>query len=137
MKNAYLIVIIAVVLVAASAVLTAPSVMAGGFGEPRVIDPGSVAYGRTYSEWSTAWEQWSTQSQWPSTLSLTTATVAWVKSGPVWFLGGKFCANNASSRSFTGVVRSCKVPSGKALYFPVFNGEDSALEESVVEHPGD
>jgi len=28
------------------------------------------------------------------------------------------------------------VPSGKALYFPVFNGEDSALEESVAENPG-
>ncbi len=137
MKNAYLIVIIAVVLVAASAVLTAPSVMAGGFGEPRVIDPGSVAYGRTYSEWSTAWEQWSYSIPVAEHPLFDNGDCSMGQSGPVWFLGGKFCANNASSCSFTGVVRSCKVPSGKALYFPVFNGEDSALEESVVEHPGD
>ena len=45
------------------------------------------------------------------------------------------CANGASC-SYTGVVRTCNVPSGKALYFPVLNGEDSALEESVAENPG-
>jgi len=52
------------------------------------------------------------------------------QSGPVWFLGGNFVP--PSTR-----VRHCIVPSGTALFFPVVDWEDSTLEESVAEHPGD
>jgi hypothetical protein len=40
----------------------------------------------------------------------------------VWFLGGSFVSNTE--------VRSCTVPAGKALFFPILNGEDSDVEES-------
>lgn len=123
-------------IVLAFAVLVVPAVMAQSVG-PKVIKPDSVVFGRTYSEWSAAWEQWSYSIPVAQHPLFDNGDCSVGQSGPVWFLGGKFCANNASSCSFTGVVRTCNLPSGKALYFPVFNGEDSALEESVVEHPGD
>jgi hypothetical protein len=45
----------------------------------------------------------------------------------VWFLGGKFCqVGQICSGSAT---RSCSLPAGKALYFPILNVEDSAPEE--------
>jgi hypothetical protein len=135
MKHLYLIGIVAVVLGLALAVLTVPSVMANDWGQPQVIDRDSVAYGRTYSEWSTAWEQWSYSIPVAQHPLFDNGDCSVGQSGPVWFLGGKFCANGASC-SYTGVARSCSLPPGKALYFPVFNGEDSALEESVAENPG-
>jgi len=137
MKHFYLIAAITAVLALALVGLTVPSVTAHDNDGPRVFDKNDVAYGRTYGEWSTAWEQWSYSIPVAQHPLFDNGDCSVGQSGPVWFLGGKFCANNATSCSFTGVVRRCKVPSGKALYFPVFNGEDSALEESVVEHPGD
>jgi hypothetical protein len=101
-----------------------------------VVSPNSVAYGRTFSEWSAAWEQWAYSIPVDQHPLFDNGDCSVGQSGPVWFLGGKFCANGTNC-SYTGVVRSCRVPSGKALYFPVLNGEDSALEESTAEHPGD
>jgi hypothetical protein len=118
------------------AVLAVPSVMARDGDGPKVIDRDSVAYGRTYSEWSAAWEQWSYSIPVAQHPLFDNGDCSVGQSGPVWFLGGKFCPNIGSGCSYTGVVRSCNLPSGKALYFPVFNGEDSVLEESVAENPG-
>ena len=126
--------IVIVALVLGMAVLAAPNVMAQSEG-PNVIDRDSVAYGRTYSEWSAAWEQWSDSIPVAQHPLFTDGDCSVGQSGPVWFLGGKFCANGASC-SYTGIVRTCNLPSGKALYFPILNGEDSALEESVAENPG-
>ena len=48
------------------------------------------------------------------------------------YLGGKFCGNtDPKCGQYTNVQRSCTVPRGKYLYFPIDNGEDSALEENV------
>ena len=87
-----------------------------------VIPADSVIYGRTYSEWSAEWWQWA--------LSIPVAThplfdkgdCSVGQSGPVWFLGGSFASNTD--------VRSCTVPAGKMLFFPILNGEDSDVEES-------
>jgi hypothetical protein len=101
---------------------------------PKVINSDSVVFGRTFSEWSAAWEQWSYSIEVAQHPLFDNGDCSMGQSGPVWFLGGKFCANGATC-SYTGVVRNCNVPLGKALYFPVVNGEDSALEESVAENP--
>jgi hypothetical protein len=137
MKRAYLIVITALILGLGLAVLSIPSVLANDSDQagPKMFSRDSVVYGRTYSEWSAAWEQWSYSIPVAHHPLFDNGDCSVGQSGPVWFLGGKFCANGASC-SYTGVVRNCNVPSGKALYFPVFNGEDSALEESVAENPG-
>jgi hypothetical protein len=124
MKRAYFIVIVAVVLGLSLAVLAGPSVMANDNDRegPKVFDRDSVVYGRTSGEWAAEWWQWA--------LSIPTAIhplfdkgdCSVGQSGPVWFLGGSFVSNTA--------VRSCTIPAGTYLYFPILNGEDSSLEES-------
>jgi hypothetical protein len=119
--------ILVVAIVLGLAVLAVPSVMAyDGYG-PKVITPDSVAYGRTYGEWSAAWWQWALSIPASQHPLFDTADCSVGQSGPVWFLGGKFCANGANC-SYTGVVRSCSVPAGRALYIPVLNAENSSLE---------
>ncbi|MDR3773898.1 MAG: hypothetical protein P4L26_11155 [Terracidiphilus sp.] len=100
-----------------------------------VIDRDSIAYGRTYSEWSAAWEQWVDSIPASSHPLFDNGDCGTGQSGPVWFLGGKFCPNGEVC-AYNNVVRSCTVPSEKALYFPILNSEDSAIEERLAENPG-
>ena len=122
--------IVVVAIVLGLVFLAVPSALA-----QLVIAPDTVAYGRTYSEWSAAWEQWSYSIPASQHPLFDNGDCSVGQSGPVWFLGGKFCYNGGTC-SYTHVVRSCRVPVGKALYVAIFNGEDSALEESVAENPG-
>ena len=93
-----------------------------------VVDPNTPYFSRTYSEWSAEWWQWA--------LSVPVAThplfdhgdCSVGQSGPVWFLGGKFCANNDPNCGTNHIVRSCTVLSGKSLYIAVLNAENSVLE---------
>jgi hypothetical protein len=79
-----------------------------------IYAPGTTPYGQTYSQWSAAWWQWN--------LSLTpdhhplfdTGDASVGNSGPVWFLGGTFGASGVESRS-------CLIPEGTALFFPILN----------------
>jgi hypothetical protein len=125
------ILVVAIVLVLA--VLAVPSVMAQD--GPKVFSRDSVVYGRTFAEWDAEWNQWSYSFPVAHHPLFDNADCTAGQSGPVWFLGGKFCPNGATC-SFSA-VRSCTVPSGKALFFPIVDFEDSALEQWVVEHPGD
>ncbi len=115
-----------VLVLAGLAVMPVASVTAQSDG-PKVIKSNSVAYGRTYSEWSAAWWQWAFSIPVASHPLFDNGDCSIGQSGPVWFLGGKFCQNGQSCPST--VVRSCSVPAGKAIYFPVVNIEDSAPEE--------
>jgi hypothetical protein len=86
----------------------------------------SVIYGRTYSDWSAAWQQWADSMPWDNhPLFDTAADCSEGQSGPVWFLGGKFCPSDADPGECPGpdepFERSCTVPVGKALYFPILN----------------
>ena len=128
MKHAYLIAIVAVVLGMALALLAVPSVMANDRDRPKVIDRDSVAYGRTYGEWSAAFWQWALSIPASEHPLFDTADCSVGQSGPVWFLGGKFCALNDPNCGTSNVVRSCSVPAGKALYIPILNAEDSVIE---------
>ncbi|HVO78830.1 MAG TPA: hypothetical protein VMT39_02320 [Candidatus Bathyarchaeia archaeon] len=129
MRRAYLMLIAALAL--GLAALSVPSVMAADDDRegPKVFDGDSVVYGRTYSEWSAAWEQWADSIPAASHPLMDNGDCSVGQSGPVWFLGGKFCALNNPNCSTIGVVRSCSVPAGKALYVAVMNAEDSVLEE--------
>lgn len=112
-----------VAIVLGLAVLAVPSVMA-----QLVIPPSSLAYGRTYSEWSAAWQQWALSIPVVNHPLFDNGDCSVGQSGPVWFLGGKFCAINTPNCGTKNVVRSCSVPAGKALYIPVLNAEWSVLE---------
>jgi hypothetical protein len=137
MKRTYWVAIIAVCLGLGLTVISVPTVSAGDNSLPKVFvyDRDVVVNGRTFSEWSAEWNQWSYSFPVPQHPLFDNADCTAGQSGPVWFLGGKFCANNAVC-SYTA-VRSCTVPFGKKLFFPVVDFEDSALEQQVVEHPGD
>lgn len=123
---------VAAILALGLAVLAVPSTMAGDNGNQsyKAFKVDSVVYGRTYADWMAAWDQW--------TLSIPVANhplfdngdCSVGQSGPVWFLGGNFVPPGTR-------VRHCTVPYGKALFFPVVDWEDSALEEALAEHPGD
>jgi hypothetical protein len=121
------IVVGAIVLVLAGlAVLPVPTVMAQSDG-PKVIKPNSVGFGRTYSDWSAAWWQWALSIPVASHPLFDNGDCSVGQSGPVWFLGGKFCQTGGNCGSTA--LRSCSVPAGKALFFPILNVEDSAPEE--------
>jgi hypothetical protein len=96
-----------------------------------IINRDAVAYGRTYSEWNAAWEQWADSIPTANHPLFDNGNCSVGQSGPVWFLGGKFIAIGGSG-SYTGVVRNCNVPFGKALYVAIFNTEDSVLEETAL-----
>jgi hypothetical protein len=102
-----------------------------------VVNPDSVVFSRTFSEWDAEWQQWAYSIPVARHPLFDNGDCTVGQSGPVWFLGGKFCANADPNCNTTNVQRSCTIPYGKYIYFPVDNAEDSALEESVNEHPGD
>ena len=81
----------------------------------------SVIYGRSYSEWSSAWQQWANSIPASEHPLFDNADCSKGQSGPVWFLGGKFCSTEDASCPSEPAVRSCSVPQEKALFFPIVN----------------
>ena len=86
---------------------------------PGVLPPSSQAFGRTYGAWSAAFWQYVESQPAPSNplVDTTGANCRVGQSGPVFFLVG---ANGP------GTIRrdECKVPAGKALFFPLVNAFD-------------
>ncbi len=80
----------------------------GNIAASAVFPPGSVMFGRTYSEWSAEWWQWILSQPANASPLFDTADCNTGQSGPVFFLGGKFCPTGGNC-SFTGVVRSCTI----------------------------
>lgn len=91
----------------------------GNAGNPRVLPPGSMPYGLSYSEWSVKWWQWAygLPVAGHPLFDETGADCAAGQSGPVWFLGGVFNVSGTTVRDL------CTVPVGKALFFPILNVE--------------
>jgi hypothetical protein len=81
----------------------------------------SKPFGKTYGDWSAAWWQWAVSI--PTAKSPlkdnTGANCGQGQSGPVWFLAGTFGG---------AAERTCSIPAGKAIMFPVYNGECSYVE---------
>lgn len=80
-----------------------------------VVPPTQSVQGLTQAEWSRAWWQWAGSfEKGESPISdLTGALCGLRQSGPVWFLAGTYGSRRA--------VRTCKVPQGKYLFFPLVN----------------
>jgi hypothetical protein len=91
------------------------SVGGGGSGNPRVLPPASHPYGHTYGEWGALWWQWAFSfpaADVPFFQASGPADCGAHQSGGVWFLAG----SNVGT-----VTRSCSVPEGTALFFPLAN----------------
>ena len=96
-------------LMLAGAILVSPAASSAAQVIPR-----SSAFGNTYGEWSARWWQWllSIPAATNPNLDPTGANCGEGQTGQVWFLAGTF------GGSFT---RTCTVPAGKALLFPILN----------------
>ncbi len=117
--------VLAVVLLAA--LTTGQLVQAGGNPNPAVLPPGSKPFGASFGEWSARWWQWALGQPVPSNplLDTTGAFCGVGQSGPVWFLAGTFNSGTAT--------RTCTIPAGKALFFPVANAFCSEVGDNSPE----
>jgi hypothetical protein len=80
-------------------------------------------FGLTYGDWSAAWWQYVLSIPAAANpLNDTTGENCGVEqsSGPVFYLAGSFVGE---------VTRSCDVPAGKVLFFPIINAECSTVED--------
>lgn len=111
--------------VLASAMLSASAL--GDSRRPPALPPDAHPYGQSYSEWAADWWQWVLTQPVATNpvLDETGARCANGQSGPVWFLAGAFASGTVS--------RSCTVPTGTALLFPVVNYFYCALETDPPE----
>lgn len=88
-----------------------------GGGAPNasgVLPPESMPYGMSYGEWSALWWNWAMgQPVASNPIADPDGSFCDVgQSGPVWFLAGAFGGS---------ATRSCTIPAGKAIFFPVVN----------------
>ena len=86
----------------------------GNAGNPGIFPPQSHPYGKSYGEWAAKWWQW-VMSIPADRNPLTDETGEFAdegQGGPVWFAAGTF--GNSVERTYT-------VPTGKALFVPVFD----------------
>jgi hypothetical protein len=110
------------------AVVLVSGAWAGPGGNPSVIPPQAHYNGMTYAEWSVAWWRW--------LISIPTDTPQnpfgpqngpdcgnGANAGKVWFLVGFFVP-----LSDPPTVRTCNIPVGTALFFPIYNTECSTVE---------
>jgi hypothetical protein len=94
---------------------------------------------------STAWWQWALAIPVHSPpftgpinhplFDLTGAKCGVGQSGSVWFLGGAFFVYPPPAQQGPIVRKDCVVASGKSLFFPILNIEDSKLEEQSFGNP--
>jgi len=84
---------------------------------PIFYTPTLKAFGYKFTEWSAMW--WQYVLSFPATgnplVDTTGAECAIGQNGPVWFLMGSVAGT---------VTRTCSIPEGKALFFPVLNYVD-------------
>jgi hypothetical protein len=87
-----------------------------GLAQSRLsLPPTAAVDGKSQREWSTLWWQWAASfSRSDSPVADRTGEFCHLKqSGSVWFLAGTY----GTART----VRTCKVPKGKYLFFPLLN----------------
>jgi hypothetical protein len=106
--------------VAGLAALVTPSLNAlaenQGNPNPGIMPPHARAHGQPYGEWAAEWWTWVLQiPEEQNPLFDTTGEFCGVdQAGDVWFLAGVTGAGGT-------VTRTCEIPAGKALFFPVLN----------------
>lgn len=85
------------------------------FISPQAATSNPRIYGKTYGQWAAAWWQWALS--FPDGMNPVQDETGELcdlgQSGPVWFLAGSF--------GVTGVERTCTIPKGKAIFYPLVN----------------
>lgn len=94
--------------------------------ESMLFPPNSKPYGLTFSQWTIKWWQWllSIPKENNPAFDMSGTHVSENQWDPnVWFLAGTFGGS---------VIRSCKMPLGKAILIPVINYECSFADEPTI-----
>src|SRR4051794_13222740 len=99
----------------------------------KIIPPQARVDGKTYGEWSARWWQWTFRLPANSSGAHTHPLLAdgavdcrYGQVGKVWFLGGTYVSNPdpENNKVYVGNAnRSCRIPAGTTLFFPVLNAE--------------
>jgi hypothetical protein len=104
---------------------TSSDIIASPIRDLGVFPPNSHPYGLTYGQWSAQW--WQRALSIPSSNSPlkdpTGANCDVNQQGHVWFLAG-----TTGNPIDEPVMRTCTIPVGKAILFPIINGECSTAE---------
>src|SRR6185436_2277754 len=90
------------------------AVSASSANESIIYNPQATVFGKRYSDWAGAWWQWvyAVPGTHHPLLDTTGEHCALGQSGEVFYLGGTFGGD---------ATRRCRVPKGKALFFPLIN----------------
>lgn len=93
---------------------------------PRVIPPHAKAYGHSYGFWAGDWWRWVFEV--PAAVNPLVDEAGENcdegQDGKVWYLAGKLCVETTGAGcTEVTAVRDCTVPPGKAIFFPIANGE--------------
>lgn len=100
-------------------------VAGAAFAAPTVVKPTDLYAGMTYGDWSAAWWQYAIQTPYEKIFTDDTSATFDCASGqssaPVFFLVG-------GGSEYITALRTCTVPRGKAILFPIINAECSTLE---------
>jgi hypothetical protein len=110
----------------AAALILAPIAASAARSDVRVLPPQTSPHGATYGEWGATWWQWALGVPMAANpvADATGENCGVGQAGQVWFLAGTF-GGSAS--------RSCAVPAGRALFFPVVNSAFIATDEGETE----
>jgi hypothetical protein len=129
MKRRVSIFLLSTTLIVGSVVIMTAPANAGGTVMPRHSRP----VGASYGEWAANWWQWLYQTPvnvnpefsppgTPSAPEAVDCTVG--QTGHVWFIGGTFTPTSTTAQvSRSDVYRTCTIPVGRFLFFPILNGE--------------
>ncbi|RZJ10076.1 MAG: hypothetical protein EOP39_09680 [Rubrivivax sp.] len=92
-----------------------PAMQAAAQQAPPLIPPAQVVAGASQEEWSKRWWRWalSFDDEESPVADRDGRFCAEGQSGPVWFLAGTY----GTART----TRTCRVPAGKTLFFPLVN----------------
>jgi hypothetical protein len=84
-------------------------------GDDFVVSPGESVGGRSQAEWSRAWWEWAASFEYSESpvADRTGRHCHLGQDGPVWFLAGTYGTRRT--------IRTCTVPRGKYLFFPLIN----------------
>jgi hypothetical protein len=107
-------------------VLASAGTAAAARAKPVVHPPQASTHGATYGEWAARWWQWALGAPVATNpvLDSTGEDCAVGQSGHVWFLAGTFGGT---------VERTCTIPVGTSLFFPVVNFASIATEPDETE----
>ncbi len=103
-----------------------------GNPNPRVLPVHANAFGKTYGEWAAVWWQWAAglPGDEPHPLYDDTGEACGVgQGGPVWFLAGTSSVIEEDGVFVGRANRTCYVPTGKAIFFPILNVVCNNFEE--------